>query len=98
MTMTCIIGESPVSVHVLPIDVAGSLSKASPGQACGQRLTPGLPRNTRNGVDGDGTGVVLGSLCGVRAPPGCEGKCPDTWKRGEHQRDRKTCSRDLFKL
>ena len=73
MTMTCVVGEGPVSVHVLPIDVAGSLSKASPGQACGQWLTPRLPRNTRDGVNGDGAGVVLGNLCGVRAPQEVKG-------------------------
>ena len=69
MTVMCVIGEGPVSVHVLPIDVAGSMSEASVAD------TQAAPEHCE-GRGRHGAGVVLGGLCGVRAPPGREGNAP----------------------
>lgn len=60
MAVACVIREGPESVDALPIDVAGSLSEARPGQACGQWLMPRPPGNTGGGV-GTGQGWSWGS-------------------------------------
>lgn len=70
--------------RILPIDVAGSLSEARPGQACSQWLTPRPPRDTGGGV-GTGQGWSWGSeppqdVKGNTPTPGREANTNETEK------------------
>ena len=93
MTVTCIIGEGPESVDALPIDVAGSLSEARPGQACSQWLTPRPPRDTGGGV-GTGQGWSWGS----EPPQDVKVNTPTPGRGANTNETEKLAPRVLFKL
>lgn len=93
VTVTCIIGEGPESVDALPIDVAGSLSEARPGQVCSQWLTPRPPRDTGGGV-GTGQGWSWGS----EPPQDVKGNTPTPGRGANTNETEKLAPRVLFKL